>query len=199
MEGGSKRVYLNLGKEDFKSVFLSAAAMHVEKNPSDNNEFIINDQNREVINQIYYYLKGSKHFNGNPRKGLLLAGGYGTGKTTIIKSIVSLIEYYTPMRFRFVPCVEMHTEVKEHGMKFFEKRPIVLDEIGRESKSIKDYGTEIRPIQEMLAMRYNTQAWTFGTTNFNTKSLKEFYGGYIEDRLKEMFNIIEVTGKSFRE
>lgn len=198
METEAGRIYLKVKPEDFNRAFLVAASEEVAKSLNKNDEFIINNHNKEVINQVYYYLTGSLKFEGNPKKGLLLAGGFGTGKTTILKAVVRIIEYYTPLRFRFIPCVEMATEIKTLGVKFFETRPIILDEIGRESKTIKDYGTKIRPIQEILAMRYNSRAWTLGTTNFNTQTLAEFYGGYIEDRLKEMFNIIEVKGESFR-
>ncbi len=83
-------------------------------------------------------------------------------------------------------------------MDYFERRPLILDEVGRETKIVKDFGTDRKLVPEIISMRYNTGAWTMATSNYNFEDLGDMYDKYIKDRLKEMFNFIELNGKSFR-
>lgn len=161
-------------------------------------KFVIDQHNKSVIEQMYYYLTMNKKYKGDLNKGILMIGNYGTGKTIIMMIIKYLIEINTDRRLTFINCSNMYEETKDRGITYFYKRPIILDEIGRETQVIKDYGTERRPMIELLSQRYNNRAWTFGTSNMNQSEIAEFYGGYIFDRFIEMFNIIKLDGNSRR-
>ena len=62
--------------------------------------------------------------------------------------------------------------------------------------------------KELLEVRYENNAKTFITCNFDPNNLKDIqkaldqfllrYGGRVYDRLFEMFNIIEFKGNSLR-
>lgn len=74
-----------------------------------------------------------------------------------------------------------------------------LDEVGREPK-VKHYGTEMDVIQYILQMRYDNRrsCTTFVTTNLFPEEIHLKYGEYIADRVNEMFNVVEIGGKSRR-
>jgi hypothetical protein len=90
--------------------------------------------------------------------------------------------------------------LKEKSIKSFSQRPLVIDEFGREPKQIMDFGNLRSPIIELLCERYDTGAWTHGVSNFTLETLssENQYGQMTGDRLKSMFNFIELKGESRR-
>ncbi|KAA6312302.1 hypothetical protein EZS27_036746, partial [termite gut metagenome] len=56
------------------------------------------------------------------------------------------------------------------------------------------------PMIELLCERYDTGAWTHGVSNFTLETLssENQYGRMTGDRLKSMFNFIELKGESRR-
>ena len=195
------RIYLHISVEQFRIDYLAIAwEIKISENPKieeDKWKYVISDNNREMINQIYYYLTGDSRFSGKLEKGLLIYGDYGTGKTLMMKIISALIFKYSAKIVTFINCQYLADELLEKGLKHYEFRPLILDEIGRDAKKVLDFGNEKYPMQELLGLRYNSKAWTFGTSNY-LDSFNEFYGGFIVDRVKEMFNLFELKGESFR-
>ena len=184
-------------KEDFKYKFLITANYFVKKyNP--NARFEIDKTNAESLKQIYLYMTGNKDFNGDLHKGLFLIGNFGVGKTTILKTLAAIFDIINKRKMIFLSSLQLHEIIKENGVEIIAKSPMIIDEIGRENEVVKDYGTEIRPIVELLTARYNNNAYTFATSNYNLDSLKKKYGQYITDRMVEMFNFIELTGETRR-
>jgi DNA replication protein DnaC len=159
-----------------------------------------------MIEQIYLYATGNSSFDGDLNKGIMLQGKYGCGKTLILETY-SLLHNHIARKFSpnyplftFIKSVELQEQIIKHSASAFAKRPLIIDEFGRESKTVMDYGSISRPIAELLSLRSNIGTLTHGTTNFTlaTLSSDEFYGGMIGDRLKEMFNFITLKGESRR-
>ena len=199
-ENAPTRPFLNLTAKQYRVEFMIIAEEIIAEQSPSKKGFEINDDNREVINQWFYYLIGDKkRFTGDINKGIMIVGPYGTGKTTMVKIISRIVMKYAQKVFHITSCVNLPDNVKHHGIDFYQFRPLILDEIGRESKVVKDFGTERKLLPEILSIRYNTRAWTFGTSNLNYNDLGELYGGYIQERMLELFNFIELKGKSFRE
>jgi len=100
----------------------------------------------------------------------------------------------------FIKSVELQEQIIKQSSSVFARRPLIIDEFGRESKTVQDYGNVSRPISELLSLRSDVGVVTHGTTNFTlaTLSSDEFYGGMIGDRLKVMFNFITLNGESRR-
>ena len=75
-----------------------------------------------------------------------------------------------------------------------------FDELGREPIPARHYGTELNIMQYVFQCRYELRdkIRTFTTTNLPPKSIGKLYGAYIADRVNEMFNIVELKGKSRR-
>ena len=88
------------------------------------------------------------------------------------------------------------------------RRPLFIDELGREQLEINDFGNRIRPINDLMAARYETGARTFFTSNFKLETLSKGrsengeivgYGKYIGETLQEATNIVNLPGDSRRE
>lgn len=84
--------------------------------------------------------------------------------------------------------------------KNYQTGIIIIDELGREQKEITVWGTVIQPLTQVLQDRYDKGYPTFATANFRLETLAqdEYYGKMIGDRLRQMFNEIELTGESRR-
>ena len=136
----------------------------------------------------------------------MLQGKYGCDKTVILETY-SLLHNHVVRRFylnqplfTFIKAVELQEQIIKQSASVFAQRPLIIDEFGRESKTVQDYGNISRPISELLSLRSDVGVITHGTTNFTLETLSstEFYGGMIGDRLKVMFNYINLEGDSRR-
>jgi len=193
-----ERRYVRINSYDFKSLmFINIDRILAERNLLV--KFEVNDINKQIMNQLYYHLVGHKEkFNGNMQKGILIAGKNGIGKTLILKA------YCETRKMLFGrSCNTFHSKklvelIRENGYDDLIKREIMIDDIGKESREIVDFGTKIQPIADLIAFRYDKGSLTFATTNYKIDTLSEFYGITTTDRFKEMFNLIEMEGESFR-
>ncbi|MBQ3730738.1 MAG: hypothetical protein II905_03200, partial [Muribaculaceae bacterium] len=77
---------------------------------------------------------------------------------------------------------------------------LIIDELGREPRPAKYFGTELNVIQFVLQLRYDHRrnSVTHITTNLKLDDIAQKYGVYIADRCLEMFNFIEFKGASLR-
>lgn len=162
-------------------------------------------------------------------KGILIVGAYGNGKTSILKSLSKgftqatelaksehwkTISQWNELRFNCHNANDVVTEFeciananfKEEFYKKYTSFRLYFDDFKNE-KIASNFGkTEI--FREILEKRYNNEAKTFLTMNYEPKfpndlsaaldSVANRYGNHVYDRLFEMFNIVEFKGKSFR-
>ena len=75
---------------------------------------------------------------------------------------------------------------------------IGIDDLGNEPAEILEFGNPIYPIVRLIEHRYNTQAFTFITTNLTPKEIREKYGARIADRFNEMLHVIVFRDISYR-
>lgn len=183
--------------------------------------FVIDERNSRIIAELYNWVWATMNRMPpgklDPGKGILLWGGIGTGKTTLIKGLQRYLALINSMAYGSNNpsiCIEIRSAAEislryaAEGMKALERwtdrdriAHLAIDEIGREEIS-SHYGTPCNTVQTLLQLRYERrhQALTLGTTNIDMTA-GEFttrYGSYIFDRAKEMFNIIHVRGQSRR-
>ena len=201
----NRRLPLPLAYSDFRDLFVLFGNSCLFKR-NQNRNFIIDDNNESVIEQLYYYITNNHSFSGDLCKGIMLQGKYGCGKTVILETYSMLhnhivIKYAIrqPL-FLFIKSLDLQEQIIKQSLKTFVQRPLIIDEFGRESKTVQDYGNISRPISELLSIRSDLGTLTHGTTNFTLETLAsdEFYGGMIGDRLKMMFNFIPLSGESRR-
>ena len=200
-----RRLCLPLSYRDFRELFLSFGTYCLFKR-NQNKEFVLDENNEPVIKQFYCYATNNFSFAGDLNKGIMLQGKYGCGKTVILETY-SLLHNHVVKRFclnqplfTFIKSVELQEQIIKQSASVFARRPLIIDEFGREPKTVQDFGNILRPISELLSIRGDMGTLTHGTTNFTLETLSsaEFYGGMIGDRLKMMFNFIPLSGESRR-
>lgn len=200
-----RRLFLPLAYSDFQSLFRTFGTVCL-LNRNQNKNFVIDENNEPVIKQLYYFATSNPSFEGDLNKGILLQGKYGCGKTVLLETY-SLLHNHTVKKFSlnypllsFIKSVELQEQIRKQSVNMFVRKPLIIDEFGRESKTVQDYGNITHPLSELLSLRSDAGTLTHGTTNFilNTLSSDEFYGGMIGDRLKTMFNFITLHGESRR-
>jgi len=190
---------------EFRDLFIlfGTACLHKRH---QNRTFVIDKNNEPTIKQLHYYSTNNSAFAGDLTKGILLQGKYGCGKTILLETY-SLLHNHIIRKYcikhpllLFIKAVELQEQIRKQSMNNFVRRPLIIDEFGRESKTVQDYGNVTRPISELLSLRSDIGSLTHGTSNFtlNTLSSDEFYGKMIGDHLKMMFNFITLQGDSKR-
>lgn len=192
---------------------------HLEPN------FTVNNNNAKILRLMLLYFTGSPTYQeayesatgrtGSLNKGILLVGGVGTGKTLLF----NIFRHYTrdillTNSFKEYSAMDIIDRVNVSGIGVLEEfshnlvdkiaRPIrmYIDDIASKNESVKHYGTPLNVIEQLLSIRYNIfqryGTLTHASTNIFPSQMKDIYDQRIIDRMKEMFNIIEIEGKSFR-
>ena len=201
----SRRLVLPLTYLDFRDLFQSFGNICLY-NRNQNRSFEIDNYNAPIIEQLYFYTTNNPNFTGDLGKGIMLQGKFGCGKTLILETY-SMLHNHAVKDFSlnrplltFIKSVELQEQLMRQSAWMFVYRPLIIDEFGRESKTVQDYGNISRPISELLSLRSDAGTVTHGTTNFTLETLssEDFYGAMIGDRLKMMFNFIAMKGESRR-
>lgn len=195
------RQNLTINQQDFRELVYVYGNNYVRKtNPKG--KFIVDDFNKEALSQFYYWLNcNTVKFKGDISKGVIFYGTYGTGKTVLMNVCADIYSILSGKNFVFINLMNLTTEIIENNRKieFYQKRPLKIDEIGREAETVKSYGNERRLMEELLTARYvNNSLLMIGTTNMKLDDLRNSYGEYLGERLLEMFNFIVLPGKSRR-
>lgn len=167
--------------------------------------------NVDAIDKLAYYFSADPLFETlgegySLKKGLLLFGPIGCGKTTLLK----LLMHNPSNPFKIVSARKIADEFAEQGhivinhysllqpvnrREWFNHTHIGLciDDLGTEN-SKKNYGNEVNVLAEVILNRYDNSdgiGKTHITTNASGDSISEVYGARAASRMTEMFNIIE--------
>ena len=193
----TKRSFLKMDPAQFKDVLvLKSERIFYERGEPKNYNF--DDNNKPIIQQLYWYATGSEKFNGSIYKGIHLWGNYGTGKSTILQAFCEIMHEYTGRRIITILSKELGARILKDGIDYFRVRPLFLDDIGREIKELKDFGNITKPVPDLYYLRKEVGAWTFQTCQKPIADLKEMYGEFTTDRMRAAFNEIEFKGNSRR-
>jgi DNA replication protein DnaC len=187
----------NVSPEVFKAQF-TRSVNTVMQSEGIKFDFKVDVHNKGFINQLYFYLNGSRQFKGDPNKGILLLGDIGCGKTFLMQTLFDMIEKLMSKVILQVHAKNIHTEIEAKGIEYFRKRPLFVDDIGKEEKEVKVYGSVHKPFEDLIAFRYANKGVTFGTGNFNMKTYEEMYFRHLTDRMKQLFNVMILPGTSRR-
>lgn len=157
---------------------------------------------------------GKKH-------SLLLLGGVGNGKTSMMWAIYSSLKFLRDLAFKG------RTKEEEAGLKPLSKIPIPsvykaikivnkasedpttvkslkdegfigIDDIGVEPTEIMNFGSRFQPIVDIIYGRYDNSKPTIYTTNLDWSDIQVKYGPRVVDRLKEECLVIAYTEASYR-
>lgn len=172
-------------------------------------QYTVDDDNVTIVQELCKYFTGDSRFNGDLNKGLLLAGGVGVGKTTMMKFFMK----NQVQSYRMESCREVESKFSADGEQFVyfcsfmipiatnadpfghQSVGICFDDLGTEANA-KHYGKEKNVMAEIILNRYDNKlpfTATHITTNLTAEELAKQYGSRVTDRMRQMFNIIEFS------
>ncbi|WP_159019841.1 hypothetical protein [Algibacter sp. L3A6] len=187
-------------------------------------EFINSPTSLKNIKTLFLYFLGDPEFfecenlktdlsRPSFKKGLLIVGGVGIGKTAYMKIFEKIFSKYPGLRFKgyhakdlvnlYESCAKPSD--KSYMMNTFVRQRLFIDDINSE-RIASNYGN-CNVVEEILFSQYEKGNKTFATTNHTNAEndmvktlidLGQVYGSRMYDRFFEMFNIIDFTGKSNR-
>lgn len=131
-------------------------------------------------------------------KGLLINGVAGLGKTEVIRAVsgnpINPVMIYSML--------EITDFVRANGSLDIDCcQTVLLDDVGTEESIVKHFGTNISWFKEFIEKYYLEQKIFYRlivTTNCGGDELQDRYGYRVRSRMREMFNVIELTGKDRR-
>ncbi len=188
---------INLSADEFKLFFNEALNIVMAE---ENREFTfrIDDDNRRIINDMFYYLNYNSRYSGDLNRGILLIGKIGCGKSILMKTILKIIELKCSKIIRCIHSKMLLTEIEDKGLEFFQKRPLYIDDLGKEPPEAKIFGTICHPVEDIISLRDLQNSITFATGNNEMKTYEKLYSKHIVDRMQSLFNIQILKGNSRR-
>lgn len=183
--------------EEFKEL-LGSYATEIMVQRSVIGQFRIDQNNEPIIKQLYLYFIGHPDCTWNLNAGLIFAGKIGSGKTVLMTAFLKITDNYTRRRTVIAHAKQLPYLFKKNTIEYYEKRPMFVDDLGKEEAEIKDFGTIIRPWIDLFSLRYDQGARTYATTNFKPADLEKIYGEFICSRMAEIMTFIVIPGESRR-
>lgn len=182
-------------------------------------EFKVDNQNQNVIEALCLYHLDNPGFEKmndkwSLKKGLLIMGPVGTGKTTIMELFKETPKVYMSR----INCSKVADDYSTDGVNVINRLSwkkelaynesifshkvsgFCFDDLGTEATGIY-FGQHRNVMTDIINNRYNKRlpfTLTSVTTNLNADEIQDMYGLRVRDRMKEMFNLIVLKGKSRR-
>lgn len=199
---------------DVKSLTASAKYSAEEYYKSFTQIFPIDEEKEKdymvIVKRLCCYFANDPRFdtaNLSRSKGILLFGGVGVGKTTLME----IFQRNALFSYRVISCRDIETQFAVEGNEAVEKysrlRPIAInaspyghqeigycfDDLGTENAVTKHFGNAKNVMADILLNRYDSKLdprATHITTNLTLDDIEKFYGTRVIDRIAENFNII---------
>jgi len=186
----------------------TAKRMYQQMAWTSQNEFgkklIVNSDNKHLITALCYFVSRDEKFETelgySLNKGLLIRGVSGLGKTYLVRCISENV--LNPILV--LSMIEISDEIQANGeyhIKGEGKKIIYMDDVGTEQPTINHYGTKItwfKNFIETIYLKNKCFNHLIVSTNNNFSELEDKYGFRVRSRIKDMFNIIDVSGKDMR-
>lgn len=147
------------------------------------------------------------------RKGLLVSGTFGVGKTKLIDIVARAFACHWRYAYRKISLGipgevdKLSEEWQEVWSEDLHNEIVFLDDVGAEDKS-NEYGIITEPVAEFLTARHNRLMryltdnkpfpMIFITTNLNAAEFDTRYSGRITSRNKDLFIPLRLNGKDKR-
>lgn len=171
-------------------------------------KYVVKEEHRDILTGMLKYFTGNE-CEYDLSKGIYLHGNFGVGKTILFQTIrktLALLFPFSPNGFGITSIEQIIERFKKdnaYGTYGYNKEDmpinLCINEFGKKVNE-KIYGTAAEQVVDSLFMiRYElfqSGRFTHVTSNYNPSVLT--VPPIIQDRIKEMFNFIELTGESLR-
>jgi energy-coupling factor transporter ATP-binding protein EcfA2 len=177
-----------------------------------NPSFKIYQEDHELILKLLAYFTNNQQacqkYAISLRKGLMLSGPVGCGKTSLMRLFNTLL--LSQFKYQVKPCRDISFEFNRDGYSVIHKystnsysrdqhKIYCFDDLGTENH-LKFYGVECNVMAEILLSRYDQFCihglQTHLTTNLTSMDIEEQYGKRVRSRMREMFNLLAFDASS---
>lgn len=186
--------------EEFKQLFIKRAEMAMIEHRTPG-KFIIDESNKGILNLMFYYATRTNVDMINPTIGIVLAGKYGCGKSIMMSAFCKVLtDLVLPPteKVEEIHAMALAEMIKKNGVMPYARKPLLIQDLGKEENIHNNYGTKMNPIGNLLAIRAEYGSLTFATTNYVWKSLDDHYTEYITTRMREHVTFLVLPGESRR-
>lgn len=191
----------------------------------ENEKFICTEESKALVYTLIYFFQKKDNFKNssllfqhplsstNLNKGLVIVGGFGCGKTSILRVFQQIINESNQVNLKFtttVDSVSKFESMEDENMHDFKERlykgHLIIDDLLAEKPASRYGKSEL--FEEVLFQRLeNKKMNSIITMNYDSEHPNDIeyainklsrYGGRVFDRILGNFNFIELHAKSFR-
>lgn len=172
-------------------------------------ELVYDEDNKIVLNYLSHYFARTDEFTGDLKKGILLCGGVGTGKSLFMEAFERFC-FNRPNAFITHDMKAISRDVQENGtqiLQSYNQGICNYDDVGFEDKAAH-FGNKVCVFTELMNIQYHkflkSGKVCHITTNLGFSNdygfgkFSDRYDKRIVDRVRQMFNIVEFNGNSKR-
>lgn len=165
---------------------------------SGQDKFIVTDCTAKVLRAVFDFWQENK-------KGILISGDTGVGKTTILSSILSVPNIkcteneWLGKRVKTTNAIQIVSDYnRDQNYDQYLQHERIIDDLGSEPIHAFAKKESDGIIKEIIELRYANRRRTHFTTNLSMDEIFKKYGKRVHSRLNEMCHIIEMTGTDYR-
>ena len=157
---------------------------------SRDTEFQMDEPTMAKVDKVVKWMYESR------KRGLLLCGTLGNGKTTMLRSLMHIFgskaSYYEAQGiYDFYRQNQSLPQISQGEV-------LMVDDLGVEPATYNDFGEIRYPLAEFLMKRYKSNQPTVIATNLTFDDIGRVYGDRLQDRMREMFAMIIYKEASYR-
>lgn len=198
------RYSCHLRGEEFKELLTLRGRQALMERKDQEVNFVIDDYNREVLNLLYHYACRTHQNEINSLAGIVLNGKYGCGKSALMSAFVRVlndIHFFGQDICEEIHSIDLAEQIRLKGVLPYIRKPLLIQDLGKEPDIVNAFGTNVNPIANLLSIRAEYGAMTYGSMNMDKAMFSEFYKDKklgITKRFTEHVNLIFLPGESRR-
>jgi|TARA_R100000479_G_scaffold51000_3_gene23989 hypothetical protein len=186
---------------------------------NERRSFEVDDDNRKFLDMMFLYFSKSTDFetkySGRLHKGLYVYGVNGVGKSLFFEVLENLYRRFLHKSLavkthNVLTIVDSYRKYLSNSnlaqndktpFQFYATSTVHFEDLGKDHR-INHWGNKVDVMDELLCIRYlefrKRRMNTYISSNLTIEGLKKRYSPELYDRFFEMYNFIELPGKTRR-